>query len=411
MESKHLIDTFADFARSRNIDRTTVIKILEQVFRAMIVRRFNTDANFDVIINLDQGDLQIWRFREIVEDDSEHVADDDKISLSEAKAIESDFSVGEEVAEEISIDSFGRRAITVAKQTLIEQIKDLASHTLREKYQALIGDMITAKVSQVLHKELILCDEENNELFLPKSQQIPKDNFKKGDYVHATILRIDLQSALPKVILSRTSPELLAHLLESEIPEISEGLITIKKIVREPGERAKVAVEACDENIDAVGSCVGMKGSRIHGIMRELRNENIDIITYTPNLELFIGRALSPAKINSIALQENRVAVYLHPDQVSLAIGKNGYNIKLASALVNKEIDVYREVDSIGEDVRLEEFQDEIDPALIEALKHIGLDSAKKVLAIPQEDLEDRLDFSKEIIASLYNVLKHEFEE
>jgi N utilization substance protein A len=411
MESKNLIDTFADFARSRNIDRTTVIRILEEVFRAMIVRKFNTDSNFDVIINLDQGDLQIWRFREIVDDNSEHIEDYDKISLSEAKSIESDFKVGEEVSEEISIDSFGRRAITVAKNTLIEQVKDLASNTLHAKYKALIGEMITSKVSQVLHQELILLDDENNELFLPKSQQIAKDNFKKGDYVHAIISRIELQKKTPKIILSRTSPALLEKLLESEIPEISEGLITIKKVVREPGERAKVAVEACDDRIDPIGACVGMKGSRIHGIVRELRNENIDIINYTPNLELYISRALSPAKISTIQQKGERIVVYLKPDQVALAIGKNGYNIKLASALVNKEIDVYREIDNIVEDVRLEEFQDEIDPSLIEELKHIGLDSAKKVLAIPKEELKQKIDFAHDKIAQLYDVLSKEFEE
>lgn len=411
MESKHLIDTFAEFARSRNIDRTTVIKILEEVFRAMIVRKFNTDANFDVIINLDQGDLQIWRFREIVADDSEHIEEADKIGLSEAQNIESDFKVGEEVAEEVSIDSFGRRAITVAKSTLIEQVKELESNALQEKYKPLIGEAITAKVSQVLPQQLILIDEKHNELFLPKSQQIPKDNFKKGDYVHTTVLRIDVQQKSTRVILSRTAPELLARLLENEIPEIAEGLITIKKVVREPGERAKVAVEGCDDNIDAVGACVGMKGSRIHGIVRELRYENIDVINYTPNLELYIARALSPAKISNIEDHGERVAVYLQPDQVSLAIGKNGYNIKLASALVNKEIDVYREVDNIADDIHLEEFQDEIEPSLIEALENIGLDSAKKVLAMPREELEQKLDITNEQVNDLYNILNQEFTE
>ncbi len=408
MESKNLIDTFAEFARSRNIDRTTVIKILEQVFRAMIVRKFNTDANFDVIINLDQGDLQIWRFREIVEDDAENVSEEDKISLSEAKNIESDFNVGEEVAEEIGIDTFGRRAIMVAKQALTEQMKDLGSNALHEKYKALIGEMITAKVSQVLPRELILIDEENNELFLPKYQQIPKDNFKKGDHVHAIVLRIDLQQKTPRIILSRTAPALLSKLLENEIPEISEGLITIKKVVREPGERAKVAVEACDDKIDAVGSCVGMKGSRIHGIVRELHNENIDIINYTPNLALYISRALSPAKISSIEHIGERIAVYLPPDQVSLAIGKNGYNIKLASALVNKEIDVYRELDEMAEDAYLEAFSDELEPWIIEELKNIGLDTVKKVLSVPQEELAEKLDFTVEEIEDLYNVFQQE---
>jgi len=408
MESKNLIDTFAEFARSRNIDRTTVIKILEQIFRAMIVRKFNTDDNFDVIINLDQGDLQIWRFREIVEDNAENVSDEDKISLSEAKNIESDFNVGEEVAEEIGIDTFGRRAIMVAKQALSEQMKDLGSNALREKYTALIGEMITAKVSQVLPRELILIDEESNELFLPKYQQIPKDNFKKGDHIHAIVLSIDLQQKTPRVILSRTAPALLSKLLENEIPEISEGLITIKKVVREPGERSKVAVEACDDKIDAVGSCVGMKGSRIHGIVRELHNENIDVINYTPNLALYIGRALSPAKISSIEHIGERIAVYLPPDQVSLAIGKNGYNIKLASALVNKEIDVYRELEEMAEDAYLEAFSDELEPWIIEELKNIGLDTVKKVLSVPQEELAEKLDFTVEEIADLYSVFQQE---
>ncbi|MHB9147934.1 MAG: transcription termination factor NusA [Candidatus Amoebophilus sp.] len=411
MESKKLIETFAEFARSKNVDRPTVIRILEEVFKAMIHKKFGTDDNFDIIINLDQGDLQIWRFREVVDDNSEDIWDHDKISLSEAKKIEEDFNIGEEVSEEISVDSFGRRAITAARQTLIQKVKDLEKDALYLKYTQLIGEMITVEVHQILPQEVILVDEEKKELFLPKSEQIFKDIFKKGEYIRAVVHRIDLQKSTPKVILSRTSPIFLERLFESEVPEIFDGIITIKKVVREPGERAKVAVESLDDRIDPVGACVGIKGSRIHSIVRELQNENIDVINYTDNLELYISRALSPAKISSIQTKGDRVAVYLKPDQVSLAIGKGGQNIKLASRLVDREIDVYREVDSIGEDVNLEEFADEIEPWIIDELKKTGLDSAKSVLAIPKEDLERRTDLEKETIDELYRVLKQEFEE
>jgi N utilization substance protein A len=411
MESKKLIETFADFARSKNIDRPTVIRILEEVFKAMIHKKFGTDDNFDIIINLDQGDLQIWRFREVVDDDSEDIWDHDKISLSEAKKIEADFDIGEEVSEEISVESFGRRAITAARQTLIQKVKDLEKDTLYLKYSQLIGEMITVEVHQILNQEVILLDEEKKELFLPKFEQIPKDNFKKGEYIRAVVERIDLQKSTPKIILSRTSPIFLERLFESEVPEIFDGIIAIKNIVREPGERAKVAVESFDERIDPVGACVGIKGSRIHNIVRELQNENIDVINYTENLELYISRALSPAKISSIQLKGDRVAVYLKPDQVSLAIGKGGQNIKLASKLVDKEIDVYREVDNMGEDVNLDEFSDEVESWIIAELKKIGLDSAKSVLAVPKEDLERRTDLEKETIEDLYKILSQEFEE
>jgi N utilization substance protein A len=411
MDSKKLIETFAEFARSKNVDRPTVIRILEEVFRAMIHKRFSTDDNFDIIVNLDQGDLQIWRFREVVDDNSEDIWDHDKISLSEAKKIEEDFDIGEEVSEEISVDSFGRRAITAARQTLIQKVKDLEKDALYLKYTQLIGEMITVEVHQMLPQEVILVDEERKELFLPKSEQIFKDIFKKGEYIRAVVHRIDLHKSTPKVILSRTSPVFLERLFESEVPEIFDGIITIKKVVREPGERAKVSVESLDDRIDPVGACVGIKGSRIHSIVRELQNENIDVINYTENLELYISRALSPAKISSIQMKGDRVAVYLKPDQVSLAIGKGGQNIKLASRLVDKEIDVYREVDNMGEDVNLEEFADEVEPWIIEELKKIGLDSAKSVLAIPKEDLERRTDLEKETIDELYRILKQEFEE
>ena len=411
MDSKHLIETFAEFARSKNIDRPTVIKLLEEVFRAMIRKKFDTDDNFDIVINLDQGDLQLWRFREIVSDDSEDIWDHDKISLAEARKIEPDFNVGEEAAEEISLDSFGRRAITTAKQTLVQKVGDLDKDVLYHKYSQLIGEMIAAEVHQMLSREVILLDEEKRELFLPKSEQIPKDTFKKGEYIRAVVHRIDLQKSIPKVILSRTSPVFLERLFESEVPEIFDGLITIKKVVREPGERAKVAVETFDDRIDPVGACVGMKGARIHSIVRELRNENIDVINYTDNLDLYIARALSPAKVSNIQTKQDRIAVYLKPDQVPLAIGKGGQNIKLASKLIGKEIDIYRELDNPGEDVSLEEFTDEVDNWVIEELKKIGLDSAKSVLTIPKEDLERRTDLEKETIDTLYKILSQEFEE
>jgi N utilization substance protein A len=410
MDSKKLIETFAEFARSKNIDRPNVIKILEEVFRAIIQKKFGTDDNFNIIINLDQGDLQIWRFREVVDDDSEDIWEPDKISLSEARKIESDFGLGEEVAEEIGLASFGRRAITIARQTLVQKVKDLEKDALYHKYTELIGELITAEVNQALSKEVILLDEDSNELFLPKLEQIPKDFFKKGDSVKAVVKRIDLQKGTPKVILSRTAPEFLERLFENEVPEIYDGIIHIKKVVREPGERAKVAVETFDDRIDPVGACVGMKGSRIHAIVRELQGENIDVINYTENQDLYITRALSPAKVNSIQPKGDRIAVYLNPDQVSLAIGKGGQNIKLASRLIGKEIDVYREIDTQGEDVSLEEFSDEIEGWVIEELRKIGLDSAKSVLAIPKEDLISRTDLEKETIEEVYKILSQEFE-
>ncbi|MEM7383201.1 MAG: transcription termination factor NusA [Bacteroidota bacterium] len=359
MDSKHLIETFAEFARSRNIDRTTVVEILEEVFRAMIRKKFGTDDNFDIIINLDQGDLQLWHSREIVADDAEEIGDN-KISLSEARKIEADFNVGEEVAEEITLDSFGRRSVMTARQTLVQQISDLERDALHHKYSQLIGEMITVEAHQITSREAILLDDENKELFLPRSEQIPKDTFRKGDYIKAVVQQVDLQKSIPKVVLSRTSPILLERLFESEVPEISDGAITIKKIVREPGERAKVAVETADDRIDPIGACVGMKGARIHSIVKELRGENIDVINYTDNLDLYIARSLSPAKVSSIQHKGDRISVYTHPDQVSLAIGRGGRNIKLASNLIGKEIDLFREPGSQGEaeDVSLEELTD-----------------------------------------------------
>jgi N utilization substance protein A len=411
MDSEKLIESFAEFARSKNIDRPTVIRILEDVFRAMIRKKFGIDDNFDIIINLDKGDLQIWRFREIVDDNSEDIWDHDKVSLTEARKIEADFEIGEEVAEEIKFDFFGRRAIMAAKQALIQKVKDLAKDALYNKYAQIVGEMITAEVHQTLSREVILLDDEKNELFLPKSEQIPKDRFKKGEHIRAIVHQVELRGNIPKVILSRTSPAFLERLFENEVPEIFDGLITIKKIVREPGERAKVAVESYDDRIDPVGACVGMKGSRIHSIVRELQNENIDVINYTDNTDLYIARALSPAKLSSVQHKGDRIAVYLKPDQVSLAIGKGGQNIKLASRLIGKEIDVYRELDDHEEDASIEEFADELEGWVIEELKKIGLDSAKSVLAVSKEELEQRTDLEKETIDELYSVLKKEFED
>ncbi len=411
MDSKELIESFAEFARAKNIDRPTVIRILEDVFRAMIRKKFEIDDNFDIIINLDEGDLQVWRFREIVDDNSEDIWEHNKISLSEARKIEDDFEIGEEVAEEVEFISFGRRAIIVAKQALLQKVKDLEKDVLYKKYAELIGEMINAEVYQILNREVILLDDEKNELILPNSEQIPKDHFKKGEYVRAIVHKVELQGSVPRVILSRTSPVLLERLFESEVPEVSEGLITIKKAVREPGARAKVAVESYDDRIDPVGACVGMKGSRIHSIVRELQGENIDVINYTDNLDLYITRALSPAKLSSIQHKGDRVAVYLKPEQVSLAIGRGGQNIKLASRLIGKEIDVYRELNAQEDDVSIEEFADEVESWIIDELKKVGLDSAKSVLAVAKEDLERRTDLERESIDALYSTLSREFED
>lgn len=408
-----LIESFAEFARQKNIDRPTMIRILEDVFRNMIRKKYGTDDNFDIIINADKGDLEIWRFREIVDDDSEDIWDHDKISLSEAKAIEEDFEIGEEVAEEIFLEDFGRRAVTTARQTLLQKVKDLEKDILFQKYKDLVGEIITGEVYQVLSKEVLLIDAEGNEISIPRSEQIPKDRYRKGDSVRAIVHKVEMVNGNPKIILSRTSPVFLERLFEQEVPEVYDGLITIKKVVREPGERAKVAVESYDDRIDPVGACVGMKGSRIHAIVRELQNENIDVINYTDNLELYIQRALSPAKISSIKIDKDagRVSVYLKPDQVSLAIGKGGLNIKLASRLVNYEIDVFREIDGQeDEDVDLDEFADEIEGWVIDELKRIGLDTAKSVLALLPEELVRRTDLEEETVTHVLSVLRKEFE-
>ncbi len=408
-----LIESFAEFARQKNIDRPTMIRILEDVFRNMIRKKYGTDDNFDIIINADKGDLEIWRFREIVDDDSEDIWDHDKISLSEAKAIEEDFEIGEEVAEEIFLEDFGRRAVTTARQTLLQKVKDLEKDILFQKYKDLVGEIITGEVYQVLSKEVLLIDAEGNEISIPRSEQIPKDRYRKGDSVRAIVHKVEMVNGNPKIILSRTSPVFLERLFEQEVPEVYDGLITIKKVVREPGERAKVAVESYDDRIDPVGACVGMKGSRIHAIVRELQNENIDVINYTDNLELYIQRALSPAKISSIKIDKEagRVSVYLKPDQVSLAIGKGGLNIKLASRLVGYEIDVFREIDGQeDEDVDLDEFADEIEGWVIDELKRIGLDTAKSVLALSAEELVRRTDLEEETVEHVLAVLRKEFE-
>ncbi len=413
MDAAVLIESFADFAKQKNIDRPTMIRILEDVFRTMIRKKFETDENFDIIINADKGDLEIWRFREIVDDNSEDIWDHDKISLSEARKIEPDFEIGEEVAEEITLIDFGRRAVMTARQTLIQKVKDLEKDILFEKYKELVGEIISGEVYQILSREVLLIDAEGNEISVPKNEQIPKDRFRKGDQVRAIVDRVEMINGNPKIILSRTSPVFLERLFESEVPEVYDGLITIKKVVREPGERAKVAVESYDDRIDPVGACVGMKGSRIHSIVRELQNENIDVINFTDNMDLYITRALSPAKITSMKIDEEdgRVSVYLKPDQVSLAIGKGGQNIKLASKLVGLEIDVFRELgETEEEDVDLDEFTDEIEDWVIDALKSIGLDTAKSVLTLSKEDLERRTDLEEETINNVLRVLKQEFE-
>lgn len=413
MDASTLVESFADFAKQKNIDRPTMIRILEDVFRNMIRKKYEHDDNFDIIVNSDKGDLEIWRFREIVEDESEDIWDHDKISLSEAQKIEPDFEVGEEVAEEIHLEDFGRRAVSTARQTLMQKVKDLEKDILFEKYKEIVGEIISGEVYQVLSREVLLIDGEGNEISLPRSEQIPKDRYRKGESIRAIVHKVEMINGNPKIILSRTSGVFLERLFEQEVPEVYDGLITIKKVIREPGERAKVAVESYDDRIDPVGACVGMKGSRIHAIVRELQNENIDVINFTENLELYITRALSPAKITSIKIdkENGRVSVYLKPDQVSLAIGKGGLNIKLASRLVDMEIDVFREdVELQDEDVDLQEFSDEIEAWVITELKRIGLDTAKSVLALDVAELVKRTDLEEETVEMVLKALKKEFE-
>lgn len=414
MHSGELIASFSDFAREKNIDRPTMISILEEVFRTMIRKKYEDDHNFDIILNPESGDLEIWRTRLIVDDNSEDIWDSDKIPLAEARKIEPDFEIGEEVAEEVKLEHFGRRLVQTARQTLIQRIKDLEKEMLYDLYKDQVGELVTVEVYQILGREVICVDGEGNELILPKFEQIPKDRFRKGTNIRAVIHRAELNNGNPRVLLSRTSPVFLERLFELEIPEIIDGIISIKKIVREPGERAKVAVESFDDRIDPVGACVGMKGSRIHSIVRELENENIDVIQFTENQHLLISRALSPAKITTVQIDDNgeRASVFLKPDQVSLAIGRGGLNIKLASRLVGMELDVFRDVeqDFIEEDVDLLEFTDEIDEWIIKEFKKIGLDTAKAVLAVTKEDLLRRTELEEESIEEVLEILSKEFE-
>jgi N utilization substance protein A len=411
MESINLIDSFQEFKDFKNIDRPTVISVLEEVFRSMLRKRFGTDENCDVIVNPDNGDLEIWRTRTVMEDGFSE-DDDLEIELADVHKIDPELEVGEDFIEQITLESFGRRAILAARQTLVSKILELEKDEIFKNYKDRVGEIVTGEVYQIWKKETLILDDDGNELILPKTEQIPADYFKKGDTVRAVVLMVEMQNSNPRIIISRTAPEFLQRLFELEVPEIFDGLITIKKIVREPGERAKVAVESYDDRIDPVGACVGMKGSRIHGIVRELRNENIDVINFTNNISLYIQRALSPAKIASIKLDDDtmRAAVYLKPDQVSLAIGRGGHNIKLAGKLTGYEIDVYRESNEEEEDVDLEEFSDEIESWVIDELKKIGLDTAKSVLALTAADLVKRTELEQETAEEVLNILRSEFE-
>jgi N utilization substance protein A len=417
MDSLNLIESFSEFKEVKNIDRVTMMNILEDVIRNMITKKFGDSDNFDIIINVDKGDMEIWRNREIVDDewaeDSFDYDPNKHISLADARKIEPDFEIGEEITDELKLNDFGRRAIQAMRQNLISRIGDLEKDSVFKKYSERVGEIISGEVYQVWRKELLVLDDEGNELILPKQEMIPSDFYKKGDTLRAVVLRVEMKNNSPLIVLSRTSPAFLEKLFEQEVPEVFDGLITIKKIVRVPGERAKVAVESYDDRIDPVGACVGMKGSRIHGIVRELRNENIDVINFTSNQSLFIQRALSPAKITSIKLKDENhsAAVYLKPDQVSLAIGKGGLNIKLASKLTGYDIDVYREDAPDTEDVALDEFRDEIEDWVIDELKNIGCDTAKSVLELSVEELEKRTDLEEETIKSVLDILKSEFED
>jgi N utilization substance protein A len=414
MSSINLIDAFQEFKEAENIDRPTMMKVVEDVFKTLLRKKFGSDENFDVIVNAEKGDLEIMRRRTIVEDGqvNDPLAE---VAYSDAVKIEPDFEVGEELFEPIDLYDFGRRAILAAKQTLASRIGDLKKNALAKKYGERVGEIVNAEVYQVWKKEILLLDEEGNELVLPKSEQIPQDYFKKGETIRAVVKKVDMKNNTPVIILSRTSPEFLAKLLEIEVPEIFDGLIVIRKIVRDPGERAKVAVESYDDRIDPVGACVGMKGSRIHGIVRELKNENIDVINWTNNTQLLIQRSLTPAKITSMELdQENKHAnIYLKPDQVSLAIGRRGVNIKLASELTGYELDVYRDDEGAEEefDIDLDEFSDEIESWIIDELKRIGCDTGRSVLNLTPEELERRTDLEKETIEEVRKVLKEEFEK
>ncbi|MBD8389705.1 transcription termination factor NusA [Dysgonomonas sp. BGC7] len=408
-----LIDTFSEFKELKNIDRMTMISVLEDSFRNVIAKLFGANDNYDVIINPDKGDLEIWRNRTIVED-NELEDPNIQISLTEARKIDEDFEVGEDVTDEVFFEDFGRRAILNLRQTLTSKILELQKEGLYNRYKEKVGEIVSGEVYQIWKKEILLLDDEKEELLLPKTEQIPSDFFRKGEHVRAVVERVENKNNNPKIILSRTSPVFLERLLELEVPEINDGLITIKNIARIPGERAKVAVESYDERIDPVGACVGMKGSRIHGIVRELRNENIDIINYTPNTNLYIQRALSPAKITSVKLneEEKRAEVLLRPEEVSLAIGKGGFNIKLASMLTGYTIDVYRDIDDFDEeDIYLDEFRDEIDGWVIDQLKKIGCVTAKNVLAADREKLIQEADLEENTVDEILSILSAEFDD
>lgn len=411
MEHINLVSTFAEFKEFKNIDRETMMRILEDVFRHMLIKKYGTDENIDIIVNIDKGDLEIWRNRKIVED-SEVTDPSLEIPYSEAIRSEPDFEIGEDFSEEIKMADFGRREILTIRQNLISKIQEYEKDNIYRKYKDKIGEVIAGEVYQVWKKEILIVDDEGIELSLPKSEQIPHDRYRKGDTIRAVVSRVEMKNGQPVIILSRTSPTFLERLIEQEVPEVYDGLITIKKIVRVPGERAKIAVESYDDRIDPVGACVGMKGSRIHGIVRELRNENIDVINYTNNPSLFIQRALSPAKISSIVIEDNseRAEVYMRPDQVSLAIGKGGYNIKLAGKLTGYEIDVYRDTESDYEDVDLVEFSDEIEQWIIDELKNIGCDTAMSVINLSVQELLQRTDLEEETILDVKRILQSEFE-
>lgn len=412
MDNATLIESFSEFKDQNNIDRVTMMSILEEVIRGMIERKYEDTDHFDIILNVDKGDLEVWRNREIVADGK--VEDPNlQIAYSDAIKIEPDFEIGEEVSEEMPLQSFGRRAVMGMRQNLNVRINELKKDSVYQKYKDRVGEVINGEVYQIWRKELLVLDDEGSELILPKTEMIPADFYKKGEVLRAVVLRVEMNNGNPIIVLSRTSPVFLEKLFEQEVPEVFDGLITLKKIVRTPGERAKVAVESFDDRIDPVGACVGMKGSRIHGIVRELRNENIDVINYTNNIQLYIQRSLSPAKVTSIEYNEEtkQASVYLKADQVSLAIGKGGQNIKLASKLTGYEIDVYRDDIQTTEDVSLDEFRDEIDDWVIDTLQKIGCDTAKSVLELSAEELEKRTDLEEETIKNVLRVLKEEFEE
>ena len=413
-ETISLIDTFSEFKDTKNIDRTTMVSVLEESFRSVIAKMFGSDKNYDVIVNPDKGDFEIWRNRVVVADE-ELENENTQVSLTEARKVDASYEIGEEVTDEVIFAKFGRRAILNLRQTLASKILELEKDSLYNKYIDKVGTIIAAEVYQIWKKEILLLDDEGNELLLPKTEQIPADFYRKGETVRAVVARVDNRNNNPKIILSRTSPMFLERLLEQEVPEINDGLITIKKIARIPGERAKIAVESYDDRIDPVGACVGVKGSRIHGIVRELRNENIDVINYTANIQLFIQRALSPAKVSSIVMheEEKKAEVYLRPEEVSLAIGKGGMNIKLASMLTEYTIDVYRELDENAddEDIYLDEFKDEIDEWVINSIKSLGLDTAKAVLNAPREMLIEKADLEEDTVDEVLDILRAEFEE